>query len=106
RDQMTSPRALGNDLLSAIDRPVQKARWGTLVLFLLHGLIVGTWISRIPAFQIALKLNNAVLGLTLVSATIGAILSDSCNWQADRPLSYNPRADRGTSPFIRGDNML
>ena len=21
-------------------------------------------------------------------------------------MSYNPRADRGTSPFIRGDNML
>jgi MFS family permease len=72
---MTSARALRNDLMSAIDRPVQKARWGTLVLFLLHGLIVGTWISRIPAFQIALKLNNAVLGLTLLSATIGAILS-------------------------------
>ena len=72
---MTSARALRNDVMSAIDRPVQKARWGTFVLFLLHGLIVGTWISRIPAFQIALKVNHAVLGLTLMSATIGAILS-------------------------------
>lgn len=61
--------------MSGLDKPVQKAWWGTLALFLLHGLIVATWISRVPAFQSALKLNNAVLGMTLLNAAIGAILS-------------------------------
>ena len=32
----------------------RKAWWGTVVLFLVHGLVVATWISRIPAVQSAL----------------------------------------------------
>lgn len=51
-----------------------RAAWfGTLTLFLVHGLVVSTWISRIPAVQSALRLNNFVLGLTLLTSALGAL---------------------------------
>src|SRR3954447_20572647 len=53
---------------------LRKAWWGVVVLFLVHGLVVSSWISRIPAIQAALHLSNAVLGLTLLSSAIGAVL--------------------------------
>lgn len=52
---------------------VQRAWWATFVVFLLHGLIVSTWVSRIPAIQISLRLSNGVLGLTLLASALGAV---------------------------------
>lgn len=46
-----------------------------MILFLVHGLVVSTWLSRIPAVQSALHLANGVLGLTLLSSAIGAVSS-------------------------------
>jgi len=54
-------------------KQTRAAWWGTVVLFLVHGLVVATWISRIPAVQSTLHLNNFVLGLTLLSSAIGAL---------------------------------
>jgi MFS family permease len=51
------------------------AWWGTVVLFLVHGFVIATWISRIPAVQSALRLNNFVLGLTLLASALGALCS-------------------------------
>jgi hypothetical protein len=50
----------------------RAAWWGTVVLFLVHGLVVSTWISRIPAVQSALGLNNFVLGIALLCSAMGA----------------------------------
>lgn len=52
---------------------LRAAWWGTVVLFLIHGLIVSTWISRIPAVKAALRLNDAVLGLALLGMAVGAV---------------------------------
>ena len=52
---------------------VRSGWWGTVVLFLVHGLVTSTWISRIPAVQSALGLNNGVLGITLLSGALGAV---------------------------------
>jgi MFS family permease len=46
-----------------------------VVLFLVHGFVIATWISRIPAVQSALRLNNFVLGLTLLASALGAVCS-------------------------------
>jgi MFS family permease len=54
---------------------LRKAWWGVVVLFLVHGLVVSSWISRIPAIQANLHLSNGVLGLTLLSSAIGAVLT-------------------------------
>lgn len=41
--------------------------------FLLHGLIISTWVSRIPAVQNALGLSNAHLGFCLLGTAIGSV---------------------------------
>jgi hypothetical protein len=51
----------------------RSAWWGTVALFLVHGLVVGTWVSRIPSVKFSLHLNDAVLGVTLLSAAFGAM---------------------------------
>lgn len=58
---------------SAEFKKITAAWMGTLALFLVHGLIVASWVSRIPAIQISLKLSNGVLGLTLLSPAVGAL---------------------------------
>ncbi len=64
---------------------IQAAWWGTVVLFLVHGLVVGTWVSRIPAVQSALSLNNGVLGLTLLSSALGAVCTiPGTGWLVNR----------------------
>jgi MFS family permease len=55
------------------NKPANRAWWGTVVLFLAHGLVVSTWVSRIPAVQTALRLPNGLLGLTLLSSAVGAV---------------------------------
>lgn len=45
------------------------------MLFLVHGLVVSSWISRIPAIQTELRLSNGVLGLALLSSALGAVLT-------------------------------
>lgn len=52
---------------------IRRAWWATTVLFLVHGLIVATWVSRIPAVQSALRLNNGILGLALLSTAVGGV---------------------------------
>lgn len=54
-------------------RTVSRAWWGVVVLFLVHGLVVSSWISRIPGIQTSLHLNNGVLGITLLSSALGAV---------------------------------
>jgi len=51
----------------------RHAWWGTAGLFLVHGLVVSTWVSRIPAIQSALHLANGVLGLALLASALGAV---------------------------------
>ncbi len=56
-------------------KSIRAGWWGTVVLFLVHGLVVSTWVARIPAVQSTLGLPNGVLGLTLLSSAIGAVSS-------------------------------
>lgn len=57
------------------DSTTEKAWWATVVYFLLHGFIVSTWISRIPAVKTNLNLSNGILGLTLLGSAFGAVSS-------------------------------
>lgn len=53
----------------------KRARGGTAALFFLHGLIVSTWLSRIPAVQTRLGLTAGQLGLALLGTALGALFS-------------------------------
>ena len=56
------------------ERKVGAAWWANVVLFLVHGLVVSTWVSRIPAIKAALGLGNGAFGLTLLISAFGAVL--------------------------------
>jgi MFS family permease len=53
---------------------IRAAWWANVVLFTVHGLVVSTWVSRIPAIKAALHLPNGLLGLTLLSSAFCAVL--------------------------------
>jgi hypothetical protein len=54
---------------------LHRAWWSTLLIFLIQGCGVSTWISRIPSIKTNLALNNGVLGLTLLGAAVGSVIS-------------------------------
>lgn len=56
-----------------MQKRVSAAWWAVIAIFLIHGLVVSTWVSRIPSIQSALGLSNGVLGLTLLTSAAGAV---------------------------------
>ncbi len=56
------------------EQKIRGAWWSNVVLFLVHGLVVSTWVSRIPAIKASLGMPNGVFGLTLLSSAFGAVL--------------------------------
>ena len=65
---------------------VHAAWWATVLVFLVHGLLVATWVSRIPAIKTALRLNDAVLGLTSTEQCHWGGLCDSIRGPVCKPL--------------------
>src|SRR3712207_6163972 len=54
---------------------LRQARWATTAFFLLLGTVLGSWVARIPAVQNNLRLDDAQLGVALLSTSVGAILA-------------------------------
>ena len=50
-----------------------KSWWGVVARFLIHGLIVSTWVSRIPAVKGAIGLGDGALGMALVGSAVGSM---------------------------------
>lgn len=57
----------------SFSKKTSAAWWAVISRFLLHGLIVSTWVSRIPAVQNALNLSSARLGICLLGTAIGSV---------------------------------
>jgi MFS family permease len=77
---MTSGVETREDLRSAAAWPAaasgigaSTAVWGVMVAFLVHGLVVSTWVSRIATMKSALHLGDGTLGLALLGAAIGSV---------------------------------
>jgi MFS family permease len=51
----------------------QRAFWGIMACFLVHGLVVSTWVSRIASVKAALHLGDGALGLALLGTAIGSV---------------------------------
>jgi MFS family permease len=51
----------------------RRAFWGVMACFLIHGLVVSTWVSRIAAVKGALHLSDGSLGLALLGTAIGSV---------------------------------
>jgi MFS family permease len=55
--------------------PLDRAFWGVMIAFLVHGLVVSTWVSRIAATKSALRMSDGALGLALLGAAIGSVMA-------------------------------
>lgn len=61
------------------------AWWAVAARFLVHGLVVSTWISRIPTIQALLQISNGALGMALLGAAIGSVSAiPACGWLVNR----------------------
>ena len=54
---------------------LRAARVSVSIVFLVHGILVSNWLSRIPAVQKHLNLQVGVLGLVLLGAPLGALIA-------------------------------
>ena len=52
-----------------------KARWAVFGVFLLHGILVGSWTPHVPLAKDRLEVGPAVLGLALLAIAGGAVLA-------------------------------
>ena len=59
------------DAMDSVQR--RRAFWGVMACFLVHGLVVSTWVSRIAAVKAALHLTDGALGLALLGTAIGSV---------------------------------
>uniref|UniRef100_Q01YF2 Major facilitator superfamily MFS_1 n=1 Tax=Solibacter usitatus (strain Ellin6076) TaxID=234267 RepID=Q01YF2_SOLUE len=64
------PAALDNPPDEALRR---RAFWSTMACFLVHGLVVSTWVSRIASVKGTLRLGDGSLGLALLGTAIGSV---------------------------------
>src|SRR5450631_4093244 len=51
----------------------RRAFWGVMACFLVHGLVVSTWVSRIASVKAALHLGDGALGLALLGTAVGSV---------------------------------
>ncbi|HXA52137.1 MAG TPA: MFS transporter [Candidatus Acidoferrum sp.] len=65
--------ALTGTAEDGIARRNTRAFRGVMAAFLVHGLIVSTWVSRIAGMKGALHLGDGTLGLSLLGAAIGSV---------------------------------
>lgn len=62
-----------------------RAFWGVIVTFLVHGLIVSTWVSRVASVKSLLHLSDGALGLALLGGAIGSVTAiPVCGWMIAR----------------------
>jgi MFS family permease len=50
-----------------------RAALGVMLCFLVHGLVVSTFVSRLPSIKSALRLSDGALGLALLGTAFGSI---------------------------------
>ena len=65
--QITGPGSSSDEL--------RRARISISLIFLIHGILVSSWLSRIPAAQAKLHLSVGILGATLLATAAGALIA-------------------------------
>jgi MFS family permease len=70
---LESPESLTQYQAPAVQN-LTRAWWGVMARFLIHGLVISTWVSRIPSIKASLHLNDGVFGFTLLGSAIGSII--------------------------------
>jgi MFS family permease len=53
---------------------LRRGWWAVIARFLIHGLAVATWVSRIPSIKSSLHLGDGIFGVALLGTAIGSIV--------------------------------
>src|SRR5580704_3241842 len=62
-----------------------RAWWAVAARFLIHGLAVSTWVSRIPSVKAGLHLGDGVFGFSLFGSAVGSVIGiPVCGWCVTR----------------------
>ena len=70
------PAGRGDPSFGLEDRGrLRRARLSTGLIFVVNGLVVAVWASRVPDFQERLHLAPAILGLELMMAALGSVVA-------------------------------
>ncbi len=72
---------------------MRRARVSVSLIFLIHGILVSNWLSRIPAVQAKLHLSVGILGATLLATAAGALIA--------MPLTSQLVGKFGSAPVTR-----
>jgi MFS family permease len=72
-----SIESVSNPRLSVltVDPQLRRAFWGVMASFIVHGLVVSTWVSRIHSIKSELALSDGALGLALLGTAIGSMIA-------------------------------
>lgn len=63
----------------------RRAWWAVIARFLIHGLAVSTWVSRIPSVKAALHLGDGAFGFCLFGTAVGSVVGiPVCGWVVTR----------------------
>lgn len=68
---LVAPRGISPEQTE--DHHIERAWWGVVAVFLVHGLVVSTWVARIAAVKTGLRLSDGQLGLALLGSAIGSM---------------------------------
>ena len=55
--------------------PLRVPRFAVLGIFFVNGVVIGTWVVRIPAIKERLGLGEGLLGVALLGAAVGALVA-------------------------------
>ena len=72
---------------------LRRARVSVSLIFLIHGILVSNWLSRIPAVQAKLHLSVGILGAALLATAAGALIA--------MPLTSQLVGKFGSAPVTR-----
>ena len=54
---------------------VVRARWAVAAIFLVNGVVMGTWAAQIPLLEERLEISHSTLGVALLSMALGALVA-------------------------------
>ncbi len=80
------------------DSSITRSRTAVAAVFAVNGLIVSSWVSRIPAVQSKLHMNAGVLGVVLLATAAGSLIS--------MPVTGWVIAHKGSRPLVQATTLL
>src|ERR1051325_11172673 len=90
--------------VAARESSIDRAWWAVVARFLIHGLVVSSWVSRIPSVKAGLQLGDGVFGFSLFGSALGSVVGIPISgWLVERyEIGRGSCRDRGEISVVAG----